>query len=78
MTYLPLRHPQSKRGSLVEACLNTASGFLVSFVATWFVYPLFGHSFTLAQNAGIVAVFTVLSIVRSYVWRRVFVRWWRG
>lgn len=63
---------QTRIGSLIEACINTAIGFAVSIVLSLIVYPMFGHSFTLAQNVGITVIFTVASIVRSYVVRRWF------
>ena len=63
---------QSKFGSLIEACINTAIGFMTTLVLAPIVYPLFGHSFTLAQNLGITAIFTVMSILRGYAVRRWF------
>jgi len=63
---------QSKLGSLVEAAIGTAIGFVMSMALSMIIYPLHGHSFTLAQNASITAIFTVASIVRGYVVRRWF------
>lgn len=63
---------QTKLGSLIEACINTAIGFIGSILLSLIVYPLFGHSFTLAQNAGITTIFTVWSIARGYAVRRWF------
>lgn len=63
---------QTRRGSLVEACINTAIGFLITLALSPIVYPLFGHAFTLAQNLGITAIFTIVSILRGYVLRRWF------
>lgn len=61
---------QSRLGSLIEASINTAIGFIVSIALSLLVYPLFGHSFTLAQNFWITVIFTVASIARSYAVRR--------
>lgn len=63
---------QSKLGSLIEAIINTAIGFLISMAMSLTVYPMFGHAFTLAQNIGITVIFTVASIVRGYAVRRWF------
>jgi hypothetical protein len=63
---------QTKLGSLIEACINTLIGFFGSMLLSMVVYPAFGHSFTLAQNAGITVVFTIWSIVRGYAVRRWF------
>lgn len=63
---------QTKLGSLIEAVIGTAIGFVMSIVLSLIVYPMHGHSFTLAQNASITAIFTVASVVRGYVVRRWF------
>ena len=66
---------QSKRNSMIESLSNTAVGFAVSMCASLIIFPVFGHAFTVSQNIGITLIFTVLSIVRGYVVRRVFNRW---
>ena len=63
---------QTKIGSLIEAVINTAVGFFISLAMSAIVYPMFGHTFTLAQNVGITVIFTVASIARGYVVRRYF------
>ena len=64
---------QSKLESLVEASLNTASGFVVSLLVwQWVVAPLFGLPVDWAMNFWITGIFTVVSILRSYIWRRLF------
>lgn len=63
---------QSRRHSMIEACAGTAIGFVVSVLASMVVYPAHGHRFTLAENISITLIFTVLSVVRSYVVRRAF------
>ena len=66
---------QSKLGSITEACLNTASGFIVSLaVWTWVVVPVWRLPVTMHENLTITGLFTVISIARSYVWRRLFNR----
>lgn len=64
---------QSRRSSAMEAAISVSTGFVVSLAASPIVYPLFGHAFTLTQNIGITLVFTVLSLLRSYLVRRFFV-----
>ena len=63
---------QRQSHSVLEVLLNTASGFIISVLTSELVFPLFGVVATHAQNISIVAVFTVVSVVRSYIWRRVF------
>lgn len=77
---------QSRLESFIEAALNTASGFIVAFfVWQWIVVPLFGLPVSLALNFWITSIFTVVSVIRSYLWRRFFnarlnvlvMRWFR-
>lgn len=63
---------QTRLGSFIEACINTAIGFVVSMALSMVVYHMFGHSFTLAQNFGITVIFTVASVSRGYAVRRWF------
>lgn len=63
---------QSRRASALEAALNTASGFIMSWITGLIVFPLFGWTVSPAQNTAVVGIFTVISVVRSYVWRRIF------
>lgn len=64
---------QTRKHSLVESLLNTASGFLLSCIV-WevIVKPVWHIQTTHAENLQITAVFTVVSIARSYAWRRFF------
>ena len=65
---------QSKRGSLFEAIVNVACGIGVAWAATWLVFPWFGYEVTWSATLGITLVFTAVSLVRSYLVRRLFVR----
>ena len=66
---------QRKATSLLEVCLNVGSGFVISLcVWEFIVEPLFGIEKNLLDNIGITAIFTVVSIARGYVFRRVFNR----
>jgi|5B_taG_2_1085324.scaffolds.fasta_scaffold74838_3 hypothetical protein len=66
---------QPKLESLFESILNVLVGFIISVIATLIVLPLFGFAVTGGQSIVISAVFTVLSIARSYFLRRLFERW---
>lgn len=63
---------QTRTGSLIEACMNTAIGLVVSLVANQVVFPLFGFHPSLGQNAAISVIYTVISIARGYILRRWF------
>ena len=63
---------QTRAISLLEAVANVAVGYWIAVLTQMLVVPLFGLEASLAQNLGIGAVFTGVSIVRSYALRRVF------
>lgn len=65
---------QSRRFSLLEASLNTASGFIVSLIVWHWVAKWYGIPMPLTTNLEITGIFTVVSIARSYLWRRLFNR----
>ena len=63
---------QTRWMSLMEATANIAVGYCLAVLTQVIVFPLFGLSVSLGENLGIGAVFTVISLVRSFVLRRVF------
>lgn len=65
---------QSRRMSAAETITSTAAGFGLSLAAGAFIFPAFGWDVTLVQNLGVTAAYTVLSLMRGYVVRRVFNR----
>jgi Fe2+ transport system protein B len=66
---------QSKFMSFVEALTNMVIAFAISCAAQYYIVPIItGKQFTLVQSAWIVVMFTVLSLVRQYLLRRLFNR----
>lgn len=63
---------QSRLMSLVEAGANVVVGYGVAVLTQVLVFPLFGLSTTIGQNLVIGAIFTVMSLARSYLLRRAF------
>lgn len=63
---------QSRTMSMVESLTNVAVGYGIAVIAQILVFPLFGLSTTLANNMAMGAIFTVVSIARSFTLRRVF------
>ena len=63
---------QSRTMSLVEAIANVAVGYGIAVVTQILVFPVFGLHTTLAQNLKMAAVFTLVSIARSFAVRRLF------
>lgn len=63
---------QSRTMSMVESVANVAVGYGVAVVTQLLIFPIFGLHTTLAQNLKMGAVFTIVSIARSFALRRVF------
>ena len=63
---------QSRLMSLVESIANVAVGYGVAVMTQILIFPIFGLHTTLAQNLKMGAIFTVVSIARSFALRRVF------
>lgn len=66
---------QSRAHSMIEAWTNVAVGFGVAMLANVTLFPLFGWHISGAQNIALTCCFTVISLVRSYLLRRLFNRW---
>ena len=66
---------QSRTMSLVESIANVIVGYGVAVVTQILIFPIFGLHTTLAQNLKMGAIFTIVSIARSFALRRVFERW---
>ncbi len=63
---------QSRLMSLVESVANVVVGYGVAVVTQILIFPIFGLHTTLAQNLKMGAIFTLVSIARSFALRRVF------
>lgn len=68
---------QSRGMSLVESIANTGAGFLLSLVLQISLFSCMGIETTTSQNLFMSVVFTVASLIRGYLMRRVFV-WWES
>jgi hypothetical protein len=58
--------------SLIEAIANVAVGFAIALLTQILVFPLFGLQVSLAENLAIGSLFTLASLCRLFVLRRVF------
>ena len=63
---------QSRLMSLIESVANVIVGYGVAVVTQVLIFPLFGLHTTLAQNLKMGAIFTLVSIARSFALRRLF------
>lgn len=66
---------QTKLESLFEALVNIAIGAGVSLIGQLVFFPMVGLQVSIHQNLTLMALFTVLSVVRSYYVRRLFNKW---
>ena len=71
---------QTKKRSIIESCCNTLSGLVLAyFIWDLLVIPVYINKMHLDMNQlsvlavfGVNIIFTVVSVVRGYVWRRFF------
>lgn len=63
---------QSRFMSAVESGVNVAVGFGIAVATQAVVFPIFGLHASASDHFAIGAVFTVVSVIRSYCLRRVF------
>jgi len=63
---------QSRKMSLIESITNVIVGCSISVLAQVLIFPIFGISATIKENLLIGLCFTVISIARSYILRRIF------
>jgi hypothetical protein len=71
---------QSKQQSIVEQVCNVGSGFILAFFLWRFLitpqlhyFATMGYSYeNILVNLAITTQFTVVSLIRGYVWRRYF------
>jgi hypothetical protein len=66
---------QSRTRSALEAVVNTSIGYVVATGAQMVIFPLFGIQIPTSEHMAIAGLFTLVSLVRSYVLRRAFNAW---
>lgn len=64
---------QSRLMSLVESVMNVLVGFGLAVLTQLLALPWFGVQMSIGENFVLGAVFTAVSVTRSYVLRRLFV-----
>ena len=71
-----MRKGQSIWASFGEANATVLSGFILSMLVYKFVIgPLWNLEISLFDSLGVTAIFTVSSLIRSFIVRRIF-NWW--
>ncbi len=67
---------QSKKHSLIESLVNSGTGYLLAMAMNYYLVPMIytGAKATAGGAFWLTAIFTALSIVRTYIVRRGFAR----
>lgn len=65
---------QTRMMSAVESVTNVVVGLLVSLAVQVAVFPWFGLRLDASRHVALTAIFTAVSVARSYVVRRMFER----
>ena len=63
---------QSKKQSLIESLTSTTIGIIIGIVLNLTILPIFGYPVSVVDSLWISVIFTVVSIIRSYIIRRWF------
>jgi hypothetical protein len=63
---------QTKLESFLEANTSTFIGFIVSYILSYTVLPLYGVEQSHSVSLQITTIYTVASIIRGYAVRRYF------
>jgi hypothetical protein len=63
---------QSRAMSFIEAVANVVVGYGVAVATQILIFPVFGLHTTLAQNLQMGGIFSAISILRSFLLRRLF------
>lgn len=63
---------QSRKGSAIESVANVLIGYSIAVGAQMVIFPLFNVHIAHSQHFLMGGLFTVVSLIRSYVLRRVF------
>jgi len=61
--------------SLIESFIDVGSGFLLAILIQIYIFPYFGLYPSILDSIGIALIFTVVSIIRSFIWRVIFKRY---
>ena len=63
---------QSKKQSLIESLTSTTIGIIIGIVLNLTILPIFGYPVSFSDSLRISIIFTIVSIIRSYIIRRFF------
>ena len=58
--------------SFIESFIDVGSGFILAILVQIYIFPLFDLYPTILDSLSIALIFTVISIIRSWLWRLAF------
>jgi len=61
--------------SLIESFIDVGSGLALAILIQLYIFPFFGLYPTIWDSFHIALIFTVVSIMRSWLWRLLFRRY---
>lgn len=61
--------------SLIESLIDVGSGFILALLIQIYIFPFFGLYPTILDGIAIASIFTLVSIMRSWLWRVIFKKW---
>lgn len=70
-----MKGTQSKKYSLIESCASTFIGYIVAVTSQVLIFPIFNLQVPFTDTLLIGIWFTIISIIRSYIIRRIFNKW---
>jgi len=56
----------------IESFIDVGSGLILAILIQLYIFPFFGLYPTILDSIGIALIFTVVSIIRSAIWRNFF------
>ena len=66
---------QSRTQSAIEAVANVVVGIGLALTAQLVFFPVFGIFVPMSTHAALTGMFTIVSLLRTYLLRRAFNRW---
>ena len=65
---------QTRGQTILEVCISTACAFVIAMITQALIFPLYNIHATASTNFQLTLIFTVVSLIRSYYFRRFFNR----
>jgi len=60
--------------NLIETFIDVGSGLILSTLIQLLILPFFGMYPTVFESFNIAVIFTIISMIRSFIWRTIFTR----